>query len=161
MTHLHSIPGTANMHCQQVESNYAKPGALFNRRSQTGGDVVEFPFLCSRKKSKEARTSKLFPPQCVRAHSLPPWWHSMTWRGKDGNLARSCRVTPLLPQTMAKVPTIFTGAPVSHSQGFQCLSFLWFCRWGTSEQRNGMNWPKQLRNWCQTPKLNPDEPTRQ
>lgn len=69
MTHLHSIPGTANIHCQQVESNYMKLGALFNRRSQTGGDMVAFPFLCSRQKSKEARTCKLFPPQCVRAHT--------------------------------------------------------------------------------------------
>lgn len=53
MTHLHSIPGAANMHCQQVESNNLKPGALFNGRSQTGSDMVEFPFLSSRQKSKK------------------------------------------------------------------------------------------------------------
>lgn len=53
MASLHSIPGTANMHCQQVESNYVNPGALFKGRSQTGGDRVEFLFLCSSKSQKK------------------------------------------------------------------------------------------------------------
>lgn len=61
------------MHCQQVQSNYVKLGALFEGRSQTGGDMVEFPFLCSRQKSEKPGTCKVFLPQCVRActHYLP------------------------------------------------------------------------------------------
>lgn len=61
------------MHCQQVESNYLKPGALLEGRSQAGGDTVEFPFLYSGLKSGAARSCKTFPPQCVRAcmHYVP------------------------------------------------------------------------------------------
>lgn len=62
------------MHCEQIESNYVKAGALFEGRPtwQTDGDMVEFLFLYSRQKSKKARTCKLFPPQCVRANTHYP-----------------------------------------------------------------------------------------
>lgn len=122
MTHLHWIPGTADMHCQQVESNYVKPGALFNRRTHTGGDMVEFLF-CALEKVKKVRIYLQIVPTsvCQSPQSLPPWWHPRAWRGRDGNLARFCRLTPLLSQAMVKVPTVFTGSPVSHSQDFWCV----------------------------------------
>ena len=57
------------MHYQQVESNYLKPGALFEGRSQAGGNMVEFPFLYSGLKSEAARSCETFPSQCVRART--------------------------------------------------------------------------------------------